>query len=499
MKHLAAAKRLIFRPRRFTTIVMMLVIWAGVAGALFAGISTDLRNREYLRGRAQTIADTLPYREIKALKGNTSDLRRTEYRDLKARLQQVRAGNQDLQFVYLMGMKNDQVFFYLDSEVIGSSGYSPPGDKYPEASSRLKGMFTASEPIIDGPTRDRWGVWMSALTPVVDPVTHQVIAVVGIDTPAFNYYTQVLLYALVPLLLSAIPLAGLIRDIKIQSKEYEILQLKNQFVSIASHELRSPLTGMLWAIQSLSRSSSNQLNLEQLGMLSDMYRSTESSLTTVNEILDLSIFERGQEHKLQRDIVDIKSVMKQVAATLKLGASEKQIRIEPIGDWPREVYVNGDVGALKRSFMNIVSNAIKYSPDNSVVELTYKNDGGKHVVGVRDHGIGIPEGEQAKVLEGYYRATNAAAIQAHGTGLGLWVTRKIIEEHGGKVWLESKLNQGTTVFVALPATKASEPPVAHENVKAPSSPSQPKSVHSATQDQGSPWKGKPLHRKPKLD
>jgi signal transduction histidine kinase len=104
---------------------------------------------------------------------------------------------------------------------------------------------------------------------------------VGIFKSAQAYYGEILLYALVPLLLAAIPLAGILRDIKIQSKEHEILQLKNQFVSIASHELRSPLTGMLWGIQILQRDE-DKLSLKQRGLLHDMYLSTESSLSTVN-------------------------------------------------------------------------------------------------------------------------------------------------------------------------------------------------------------------------
>jgi two-component system sensor histidine kinase VicK len=73
-----------------------------------------------------------------------------------------------------------------------------------------------------------------------------------------------------------------------------------------------------------------------------------------------------------------------------------------------------------------------------------------HVIGVRDHGIGIPPDEQERVLTGYYRAKNATALEVHGTGLGLLVTKKIVEQHHGKLWLESKLNIGTTFYISLP-------------------------------------------------
>jgi signal transduction histidine kinase len=483
MKHLAAAKRLMFKPKHFTSIVMMLLIWAGLSSASFAGISTDLRNREYLRGRAVTIANALPPSDVAALQGNNSDLESPTYSELKTRLQQIRANNRDLRFVYLYSKTSTSVTTLVDSELSGSPTYSNPGSVYPNPTERLKNSFGSTDPTIDGPFRNQWGIWMAALAPVIDPSTQEVIAVVGIQTSAATYYSQIALYALVPLLLAAIPFAGLLRDIKIQSKEHEILHLKNQFVSIASHELRSPLAGMLWAIHTLSKEAVNRLTIAQLRTLTDMYQSTESSLATVNEILDMSIFERGQASKLQHEFIDIASVIKQVAGTLRLGAQEKDLAVEPIGVWPKQIYTYGDVAALRRAFMNVVSNAIKYSVDHTTIELTHKTENNEHVIGVRDHGIGIPEAELPKVLEGYYRATNATAMQAHGTGLGLWVTRKVIEEHGGRLWIESKINQGTTVFVALPVA---EPPKKEGASLVTPVPSLP--VGLAPQDQGSPSK-----------
>jgi len=206
---------------------------------------------------------------------------------------------------------------------------------------------------------------------------------------------------------------------------------------------------MLWAIQTMLKDNKN-LTSEQKELLNDMYHSTEASLVTVNEILDLSVFERGQAGKMQHETLDLVSVVDEVRATLKLGAQEKKIKLSKVGDWPDHTYVSGDVAALKRALMNIISNAIKYSRAETTIELSYHREGDKQVVAVRDWGIGIPKSEQAKVLEGYYRARNAVKIQAHGTGLGLWITKLIIEQHGGTLWLESHENKGTTIFVSLP-------------------------------------------------
>jgi signal transduction histidine kinase len=285
---------------------------------------------------------------------------------------------------------------------------------------------------------------------VVDPGANEIYAMVAIHTPAVNYYGQVLFYTIVPLLLIAIPLVGLMRDRKLESKEREIYGLKSQFVSIASHELRSPITGLLWAIQSLLKDD-KELSKQQKSLLNDMYNSTAASLATVNEILDLSVFERNQSGKMQRDTVDMVSVISEVIKTLKLGAEEKSLKMVMDGKWPEHAYISGDVAALKRSLMNIVSNAIKYSSPKSEIEFLYAYSSLQHHFSIRDQGIGIPKDEQDKVLGGYYRASNAVKVQANGTGLGLWITRLVIEDHGGTVALKSTVNKGTTIIVSLPA------------------------------------------------
>lgn len=432
----------------------LLIIAAGVASALFAAVTSHLQQREYLVGRAQTISDTLPIDAIYKLKGNQADLSRPEYAKVKQALQQVSNSNTDIARIHLFIIRDNRVEVVADSKTPDSPGYVSPGSTFSAASEALRTAFKTDAPHYDNLISDYSGRWIAAYTPVYDVQSNKTIAVVGVFKDARSYYLEIFLYALVPLLLAAIPLAGILRDIKIQAKEHEIIQLKKQFVSIASHELRSPLTGMLWGIQTLGQEAGKKLSQGQHDLLNDMYRSTESSLTTVNEILDLSIFERGQEHNLQHDLLDLHSVVRQVVATLKLGAQEKHITIHPTSDWPEQAFVTADLGALKRAMMNIVSNAIKYSPEKTAITVGYRTSAYEHIVSIKDEGIGIPSDEQEKVLGGYYRATNAATVQAHGTGLGLWVSKKIIEENGGRLWLNSKLDHGTTIYIALPVAVA---------------------------------------------
>lgn len=443
----------VFKPKRYTAFVALLIIAAGLASGLFAAATNAAQKREYLLGRAQTISDTMPASDVTSLSGNQDDLSTLAYFRVKQQLEQVRSSNLDIARIRLFSTGADAIQIKADALTPNSAGYASPGTEFPEASAALKSSLTKGISGFDRVTSDYSGRWVAAYTPVFEPETRQVVGVIGVFIPASSYYLDIALYALVPILLAAIPLAGILRDMKLQVKEHEILQLKNQFVSIASHELRSPLTGMIWGITSLQQAE-KKLTKEQQGILHDMYKSTESSLATVNEILDQSIFERGHADSLQHDIVDMTAVMRQVSGTLRLGAQEKEITINDAGTWPEHAYVLGDVGALKRAMMNVVANAIKYSPDGSKVTVGFRKSANKeHIISVSDHGIGIPEDEQAKVLQGYYRATNASAVQSHGTGLGLWVTSMVLSEHGGRVWFNSKENEGTTIFMALPATE----------------------------------------------
>lgn len=433
---------------------MVLVVAAGLLSALFVGVGTDWRNRQYLRGRAQIVSQAIPTAELTSLNGNKDDLLSSSHERIKSRLQSIKDANSDIAYLQIVGKSGERLFSYVDSGPTNTANTVVPGASYAGDASAIEQVFNKPDQAVVNPRGTP-----VAIAPIVNSDNGNVLGVVVIQMSALSHYSDVVLYAMVPLLISIIPVLGLIRNMRLETKQHELMLLKNQFVSIASHELRSPLTGMLWAVQSLSRSGAARLNLEQLSILGAMYHSTESSLRTVNEILDFSIFERG-EAKIQHELTDVSAVIKQVVATLSLSAKEKRLNIEPVGKWPRQVYTSGDVAALKRALMNIFSNAIKYSKDKGSIEITHQPGTNEHIIGIHDHGIGIPPEEKEKVLSGYYRATNATNVEVHGTGLGLMVTQKIVEQHGGRLWLESELNQGTTVFIALPAAAAPPSPLA---------------------------------------
>jgi len=448
MKFFASTPKVLARPLQYFTSATMVVIAVGLIGSALAAANASQSSKELLLSQAVSAAAAFSGNEVGNLYGDQRDLTNPAYKSLRRRLISIQQGNEGTRFAYLIGKKaGNQIYFLVDSENELSPDYSPPGTLYPEASSLLKSAFYNNSPIIEGPMKDSYGNWVTAAAPVMNE-QGKIVAVLGIDAPANVYYQQIAIRATVPLLLAAIPVAVLIYNRRLVRKEYEITKLKTQFVSIASHELRSPLTGTLWGIQTLLKAKHTK---SQEKTLVAIYNNIAASLATVNEILDFSIFERGEKSSLRREIIDLRLVIKDVVSLYKLTAAEKDITILTVGKWPKQSLTVGDQGALKRAFSNLLSNALKYSQRGGRVEIAFHHDNGNHIVGIRDHGIGIPDKDQTKVLSGYYRATNASKSRAYGTGMGLWITRMIIEQHNGRLWLNSKENIGTTVFISLPA------------------------------------------------
>ena len=447
MKIGVGTPQVLARPMQYLTSATAVVIAVGLVGSALAAANASQVSKDLILSRAVTAAAAFSATEIAALKGDARDLENPTYQSLKRRLVSIRQGNSGTRFAYLLDLNEKEVIFLADSEPTVSKDYSPPGSPYPEATGLLRSTFFNDEAIIEGPAKDSYGNWVSALAPVTDE-EGTIVAVLGIDIPATDYYKQIAVYAIIPLLLAAIPVAVLIYNRRLARKEHEITQLKSQFVSIASHELRSPLSGTLWGIQSLLKDKPRK---DQEKTLRAVYNNTASSLATVNEILDFSIFDRGKEDKLQREVVDLRNILSDLIKLHQLTADQAKLSIVHAGAWPKEALTVGDPGALKRAFGNILSNAIKYSPDGSTIEIALHTEDGKHIVGVRDHGIGIPLPAQKKVLRGYYRAANATKVQAYGTGMGLWVTGMIVEQHKGRLWLQSQENAGSTFFISLPA------------------------------------------------
>lgn len=229
------------------------------------------------------------------------------------------------------------------------------------------------------------------------------------------------------------------------SREKMVDQFRDQLISITSHQLKSPLTVMRGNIELLEER--NNLSVEERNAVSDFRESTENLLQTVNDFLDLSKIEGGQ-FKLDPEKTSLVGLISTITAYLKDFAEKNNIAIDfrkPENDF----YIFVDESRLTQAINNIIDNAIKYSKDGGRVEITVRGEEKTATLAVKDDGMGIPKRDQKMIFEKFFRASNTAGAQA-GSGLGLFLVKKIVEQSGGKIWFESQEGAGTTFFVRLP-------------------------------------------------
>jgi PAS domain S-box-containing protein len=226
----------------------------------------------------------------------------------------------------------------------------------------------------------------------------------------------------------------------------ELDALKSDFVSTVSHDLRSPLTLMRGYATMLEMVG--DLNDQQKNYVTKIIAGVESMARLVNNLLDLGRIEAGVG--LQVDKVAVMDVVDSVVDTLHLQADQKNIRlgVEVARDIPQ--IVDADRALLQQGVYNLVENAIKYTPENGEVTLRIKSLADGLRFEVQDNGIGIAPADLPRLFEKFFRGSQREARAQRGSGLGLAIVRSIAERHGGKVWVESVMGQGSTFLLLIP-------------------------------------------------
>jgi len=423
-----------------------LILVVGVVASVYVYMKVNESGRASLLYRAETIARSIDPEEITVLQGGPSDVYLSEYLKLKKKLQAMRVANPDSRFVYIMGKKSAGLFFYADSENPDSEDYSAPGDIYQDESPAFETALTEGEAGTEGPIKDSFGNWVTGVAPIFGN-EGEIVGAVGIDVSASSYTARAITYAVVPILLSILLSVFAYAGLRINRAEKKWIELRTQFVTMASHELRSPLTGLLWANQALSKNES--LPREQRKTVNEMKSVTGHLLEAVNDILDAAQFE--SEAKLVVDDCDLRSIVRGVVKDQEFAAESRDVQV--IVDLPQEAMImKGSETKLVRVFNNLISNAIKYSKRGGEVRVSGSIDAEKknYILKIKDNGIGIPENELGKIFDGFYRGSNVDSLKIKGTGLGVYVVKQIVEAHLGSLSLKSNEGQGTEVEVTLP-------------------------------------------------
>lgn len=232
---------------------------------------------------------------------------------------------------------------------------------------------------------------------------------------------------------------------KALEQERELAELKNRFVSMMSHEFRTPLGVTMSAVE-LMRHYDDQLPAEQRKELfNDIHSSTLNMAAMMEQVLLLGKVEAGKLACTKLSVNLAELLRKLVQETLAAAQQRCPVQCEFAPDLPA---AEADAVLLRHIFGNLLSNAVKYSPAGSEVLLRVRQEGVDAIIEVQDHGIGIPEKDRANLYEAFHRCGNVGEI--HGTGLGLVIVKRCVDQHSGRISFVSAPGSGTTFTVRLP-------------------------------------------------
>ncbi|MFQ6015166.1 MAG: GAF domain-containing protein [Anaerolineae bacterium] len=232
------------------------------------------------------------------------------------------------------------------------------------------------------------------------------------------------------------------------TRERELDQMKSDFLSTVSHELRTPLFSIQGFVKLLKDGKVPDTATQQ-EFLTIVNEQVEHLTRLVNDLLDLSRLDTGRPLKIEKQLVTMDGIVEGAVAKLRPMAQEKGISLAA-GIAPTLPPVEADPQRLEQVITNLVENGIKFTPEQGEVEVTVKVKEMELLIQVRDTGIGIPPDALPRVFDRFYQVDHSTTRRAGGTGLGLHITKEIVEAHGGRIWAESTPGEGSTFSFTLP-------------------------------------------------
>lgn len=233
------------------------------------------------------------------------------------------------------------------------------------------------------------------------------------------------------------------------SREKLIGRMKTEFVSLAAHQLRTPLSAIKWTLRMLLDGDLGEITEEQRGFIEKTYRSNERMISLINDLLDVTRIEEGR-YLYKPVLTQIENVVQFVINSFKEKTRRKKIKLEFKKPRKKLPEVKVDVEKVRLAINNLLDNAIRYTPAGGRVTASLKCGKKEIELLVKDTGVGIPENQKERVFTKFFRGANVMRMETEGTGLGLFITKNIIEAHGGRVWFESEENKGSAFHFALP-------------------------------------------------
>lgn len=232
------------------------------------------------------------------------------------------------------------------------------------------------------------------------------------------------------------------------TKELAVDKAKSEFVSLASHQLRTPLTATNWFCEMLLSGDAGKLTVMQKDFLEQLYSSNKRLIDLVNSLLNVSRIESGK-FSVEPEKVNFISLVSEILSEYKRVVDKKKLTLTT--DYDSVTDYIGDRGILRMILENYISNAIKFTPEKGWVHIALSYTNHEIQISVSDNGYGIPAKEQDKVFTKLFRGENIRKYETEGSGLGLYMIKSLVDHFGGRVWFTSEENKGSNFFATLPA------------------------------------------------
>lgn len=228
----------------------------------------------------------------------------------------------------------------------------------------------------------------------------------------------------------------------------QINKMKSEFVSIVSHQLKTPLTGIGWDIELMLSNYKEGLNEKQKKVLMKIEQSNLVMTRMVNDLLDVARIDQGNL-SLRTDKINLKEIVEKVIEKNRELAEYSKVRVV-LGGIDEDLKISGDEKKMEVVFDNLISNAIKYNKEKGRVFVNVKKKGRKAVFCVKDEGIGISDNEKKRLFGRFYRGDRVVKMGVAGTGLGLYIAKNIIEQSNGDLWYKSTEGKGSEFCFSVP-------------------------------------------------